>query len=263
MSVVRLGVVAYLNARPLVRGLERRADRFAMRFDVPSACSAALRDGAIDLGTIPSIEYLRGPGYRLVPGVAIASRGPVASVALYSRRPLATVRTIAADTSSRTSVALLRVLCARAFGIDPAFEPMTPGVDAMLARCDGALIIGDAALFLDHEAAGLLKTDLGEAWTALTGRPFVWAIWAGREGALTAADVEALQAARDAGVRESDAVATDYAGGDATRAEVGRRYLRTNMRYDLDEDAMSGMAEFFRLAGEMGLAPEAGPLRLF
>lgn len=263
MSVVRLGAVAYLNARPLVHGLERRADRFALRFDPPSGCAAALRDGAIDLGTIPSIEYLREPGYRLVPGVAIASRGPVASVALYSRKPIAAIRTIAADSGSRTSVALLRVLCARVLGIDPAFEPMAPDADAMLARCDGALIIGDAALFLDHEAAGLHKFDLGEAWTALTGRPFVWAVWAGRDGALAAADVEALQAARDAGVRETDAIAAAYAGDDAWRAEVGRRYLRRNMGYELDADAIAGMREFFRLAVEMGLAPEAGPLRLF
>jgi len=263
MSVTRLGVVAYLNARPLVHGLERRADRFALRFDPPSVCATALRDGAIDLGTIPSIEYLRGPDYRLVPGVAIASRGPVASVALYSRKPIAAIRSIAADTSSRTSVALLRVLCARAFGIDPALEPMAPDAQAMLARCDAALIIGDAALFLDHEAAGLHKTDLGEAWTALTGRPFVWAVWAGRAGALGPDGVQALQEARDAGVRDGDAIATAYAEGDAGRAEIGRRYLRTNMRYDLDADAAAGLDEFFQLASGMGLAPQPGPVRFY
>jgi chorismate dehydratase len=263
MSVARLGVVAYLNARPLVHGLERCTDRFVLRFDPPSVCATALRDGEIDLGTIPSIEYPRGSDYRLVPGVAIASHGPVASVALYSRKPIAAIRSIAADTNSRTSVALLRVLCARAFGIDPALEPMAPDAEAMLARCDAALIIGDAALFLDHEAAGLHKTDLGEVWTALTGRPFVWAVWAGRAGALAPDGIETLQAARNSGVRDRDAIATAYAGGDARRAEIGRRYLRTNMRYDLDEDATAGLAAFFRLAAGMGLAPEAGPLRFY
>ena len=104
MSQVRLGAVAYLNAQPLVRGLDRRADRFTIRFDAPSVCATLLRDGAIDAGTIPSIEYARASDYRIVPGVAIASRGPVASVALYSRMPLAAVRSIATDTSSRTSV---------------------------------------------------------------------------------------------------------------------------------------------------------------
>jgi chorismate dehydratase len=263
MSVVRLGVVAYLNAQPLVRGLDRHADRFALRFDAPSVCATRLGEGAIDVGTIPSIEYARGDGYRIVPGIAIASRGPVASVALYSRTPVAAVRSIATDTSSRTSVALLRVLCARHFGIDPVMVPAPPDPARMLERCEAALVIGDAALFLDHEAAGLRKIDLGGAWTDLTGLPFVWAVWAGREGALTASDVEALQAARDAGVRESDAIATAHAGGDPARADIGRRYLRENMRYDLDEDAVSGMTEFFRLAAGLGLAPEGGPLRTF
>ncbi len=263
MTPVRLGTVAYLNARPLVHGLERQRDRFALRFDPPSVCAALLHDGTIDVGTIPSIECVRDPAYRLVPGVAIASSGPVESVALYTRRPIAEIRSIAADASSRTSVALLRVLCAREFGIDPVFDPQPPDPEAMLARCDAALIIGDAALFLDHEAAGLRKIDLGEAWTAMTGRPFVWACWVGRAGALTPADVEALHAARDAGVASADAIATDYARGDARRADIGRRYLRTNMRYTLDEDALAGLEEYLRLAIGMGLAPGSGTLRFY
>lgn len=263
MTPVRLGAVAYLNARPLVHGLERQTDRFALRFDPPSACAALLRDGTIDVGTIPSIEYLRGPDYHVVPGVAIASSGPVESVALYTRRPIAGIRSIAVDTSSRTSVALLRVLCARQFGIDPVCDPQPPDPEAMLARCDAALLIGDAALFLDHEAAGLRKIDLGEAWTAMTGRPFVWACWVGRAGAVTRADVEALQAARDAGVASADAIATDYARGDTRLAEIGRRYLRTAMRYQLDEEVRAGLEEYWRLAAELGLAPAPAALRFY
>lgn len=263
MTPVRLGAVGYLNARPLVHGLDRRADRFTLRFDPPAVCAALLRDGAIDLGMIPSIEYPRGPDYRIVPGVAIASVGPVASVALYARKPIADVRSVAVDAGSRTSVALLQVLCARSFKIDPALEPMPPDLDAMLARSDAALVIGDAALFLDHEAVHLRKTDLGEAWTALTGKAFVWAIWAGRRGALTAADVAALQAARDAGVAASEAIATEYACGDIRRAAIGRCYLRANMRYHLDEEATSGLEEFVRLASEVGLAPGPAPLQCY
>ena len=263
MTPVRLGAVAYLNARPLVHDLERRRDRFALQFDPPSVCATLLHEGAIDVGMIPSIECLRGPEYRIVPGVALASRGGVASVALYTRRPLAEVRSVAADTSSRTSVALLRVLCTRRFGIAPAFEAQPPDPDAMLARCDAALIIGDAALFLDHEAAGLQKIDLGEAWTAMTGMPFVWAFWAGRPGAVSQGDVEALQAARDSGVAATDAIANDYARGDARRADIGRRYLRTNMRYGLDDETQAGLEEYLRLASAMGLAPGPGALRFY
>ncbi|MEK6630823.1 MAG: MqnA/MqnD/SBP family protein, partial [Acidobacteriota bacterium] len=112
MSPVRLGAVAYLNARPLVCGLDRHPDRFSIRYDVPSRCAALLHSGDVDLGIVPSIEYLRGGPYLAVPGVAIGSEGPVASVAVYTSRPLGQIRTLAVDTSSRPSVALLDVLCA-------------------------------------------------------------------------------------------------------------------------------------------------------
>src|SRR5712671_6745246 len=159
MSMVRLGAVGYLNARPLVFGLNR-SPHFSLRFDVPARCATLLHGGGIDLGLIPSIEYLRGPaeagrqrdaGYRIVPGLAIASRGAVASVTLYTTRPIADVRSIAMDTSSRTSVALARVLCARAFRIQPEILAHHPDLEAMLAEADAALIIGDNALFVDVE----------------------------------------------------------------------------------------------------------------
>ena len=103
MSALRLGAVGYLNARPLVHGLDV-SPQFALRYDVPSECARLLHEGTIDLGLIPSIEYLRGGPYAIVPDLAIASRGPVASVALYTKKPMADVRSIAMDTSSRTSV---------------------------------------------------------------------------------------------------------------------------------------------------------------
>ena len=128
---VRLGAVGYLNARPLVYGLDV-STRFDLRYDVPSECARLLHEGAIDVGLIPSIEYLRGGVYRIAPDLAIASRGPVDSVAIYTTRPIADVRSIALDTSSRTSVALVSVLCARRFRIRPALESRGPDLAEML-----------------------------------------------------------------------------------------------------------------------------------
>jgi chorismate dehydratase len=252
MRVTRLGAVDYLNARPLVYGLERRTDLFAIRFDVPSKCAALLHEGSIDVGMIPTIEYLRGSSpYLIVRGLGIISDGPVASVALFSKTPIDRIRAIALDTSSRTSVGLLRVLCREAFGLDPEFVPMTPSIETMLQRCDAALVIGDPALYLDHEAAGLLKTDLGERWTALTGLPFVWAFWAGRAGALTPAGVAALIEARDAGVAASDTIADTYCGSE--RAALNRAYLRSKIRYTLDERAAAGLLMYYELAVKHGV----------
>src|SRR5579872_4151010 len=153
-DMVRLGAVTYLNARPLVYGLDAH-QQFEIRYDIPSECARLLHAHDIDVGLIPSIEYLRGPGpYEIVPGPAVASRGHVASVAIFTRRDPRDIRTIAMDTSSRTSVALATVLARRAFGIAPEPVPMAPDLDAMLARADAALIIGDIALFLDHAASG-------------------------------------------------------------------------------------------------------------
>jgi chorismate dehydratase len=277
MTAVRLGAVGYLNARPLVYGLER-SSRFDVRFDVPSVCADLLHEGGIDVGLIPSIEYLRGPSgvghYRIVPDLAIASRGEVASVALYTRKPVSDVRSIAMDTSSRTSVALVRVLCARLFKIQPAIESRTPDVTAMLADCDAALIIGDNALLTDRtrdttyggvssDVEAVERIDLGEAWTKWTGLPFVYAFWAGRTGSLKAADVEALQKARDAGVLRSDEIARDYFPHAPVHQEIGARYLRDNIKYSLGDEERAGLELFYRYAAEIGGVASVGMLQFF
>jgi len=100
---VRLGAVDYLNVRPLVDGLDARPDLVSLRFDVPSECARLLAAVAIDLGMVPSITLADRPDDRVVPGVCIGSDGPVASVALFTRVPVRTIRRMALDTSSRTS----------------------------------------------------------------------------------------------------------------------------------------------------------------
>jgi chorismate dehydratase len=257
-SPTRLGAVHYLNVRPLVYGLGTD-QAFALRFDAPSSCAVLLREGEIDLGMIPSIEYARGENYRIVPGLSISSFGDVASVALFSKVPVERVRTIAADTSSRTSAALLRILCARRFGIDPEFRPMAPSAAEMLTACDAALIIGDPALFLDCHAMGVQKIDLGAEWLTMTGLPFVWAMWVGPQGAIDSRVTRRLQRARDEGVAHTDEIAAEYSRGDTARVAIGQRYLRDNMRYGLDEPEQAAIAAYYREAAALGLAPAATP----
>jgi chorismate dehydratase len=262
MSLTRLGAVAYLNARPLVYGLELKSAQFALRFDAPSKCASLLHEQAIDLGMIPSIEFLRGHDpYRIVPDLGITSDGPVASVALFCRTPVESVRTIAADTSSRTSNALLRILCVERFGIDPEFVPMAPDVDAMLGRCDAALIIGDPALFLDAEARQLRKIDLGQEWTSMTGLPFVWAFWAGRVSTVPPDRIVALQEARNHGVADSDRIADEYCG--AARSALCRAYLKDNIQYVLGDRQHEGLRQFYELARAHELVEETRQIAFF
>jgi chorismate dehydratase len=248
---VRLGAVDYLNARPLVHGLDQQSELFELRFDPPSLCAELLHADAIDIGMIPSIEFWRGAEYAVVPGIGIISNGPVASVALFTRKPLAELRTIAADTSSRTSNALLRVLCAERFNMAPEFVPMAPDATRMLRECDAALIIGDPALYFESPAADVTKIDLGEEWTALTGLPFVWAFWAGRPHVVSPDVVAALTDARNAGVAASDQIADEYCG--PSRAALGRAYLKDNIQYVLGSREEAGLRRFYELSEQHGL----------
>ena len=269
MKPVRIGAVEYLNARPLVYGLERNP-RFDLRFDLPSRCAELLHAGQTDLGLIPSIEFLRapdGPGsYRIVPDLAITSRGPVASVAVFTTRDMRDVRSIALDTSSRTSVALTRVLCARVFNISPIFEDQGPDLAGMLSRADAALIIGDNALFLTGgllmlgegaEARSVMveKIDLGELWQQTTGLPFVYAFWAGRPGAVGPDDVRALVETRDASLARTREIGESYFPGEPGRQAIADRYLRGNIRYVLGPDERAGLGRFYHYAAETGVVP--------
>jgi len=265
--MIRLGAVGYLNARPLVYQLDR-SPNFSLRFDIPSKCADLLHAGDIDVGLIPSIEYLRGEPMAIVPGIAIASRGAVTSVMLYTKKPIDEVRSIAMDTSSRTSVALVHVLCAKLFKIAPAFEPLGPNLEAMLASHDAALMIGDPALFqpllASHEprATSHEVIDLGEAWFKLTGLPFVYAFWAGRPDVLMPAHVKELQATRDRGLANADDVARQYLKDAPERQAMGARYLRENIKYYLGDDEKAGLELFYRYAFEIGVAPQ-GTVRFY
>jgi chorismate dehydratase len=261
--VVRLGAVSYLNTRPLVEGLDARPD-VALRFDVPARCADLVEAGEVDLGLVPIIEYARhADDYAVVPDVSIASIGAVDSVALFTRQPIERVRTIALDVSSRTSAGLVRLLCARHFQIRPAFVPAAPDIRTMLASADAALLIGDPALFLDPASVDAEKIDLGLAWRAMTGLPFVWAVWAGRAGAASPAVCRLLYETRLRGMANIDAIARRERPEDPAAQALVARYLRETITYGLDEPLLAGAQAYFDgLAGE-GLIPRAPRLRLF
>ena len=253
---LRLGVVSYLNAVPLVHGLEGDP-RFALVRDVPARIAEMLHAGEVDLGMIPSVEYAAGD-YAIVPGIAIASRGPVRSVNLFHRRPVASLRRVALDASSRTSVALAKILLRERLGHDPEYLTMGPPVEDMLASADAALVIGDPALYFRGEADRL---DLGEEWRARTGLPFVFAFWAGRSGAVDEGGVARLQQALREGQAAFANIAAQYNGLGAGRGAESEAYLRRNIVYDLGEEELSGLREFYRRARNLGLIGGVPELR--
>jgi chorismate dehydratase len=260
---VRLGAVSYLNTRPLVEGLEARPD-VALRFDVPARCADLVEAGEVDLGLVPIIEYARhADEYAVVPDVSIASLDAVDSVALFTRQPIERVRSIALDVSSRTSAGLVKLLCARHFGIRPEFQPAAPDIRAMLARADAALLIGDPALFLDPAAVDAEKIDLGLAWKAMTGLPFVWAVWSGRTGAASPEVCRLLYETRLHGVSRIDAIAARERPGDPAGQAVVARYLRQTITYGLDGALLAGAQAYFDGLAAEGLIPRAPRLRTY
>jgi chorismate dehydratase len=253
---LRLGAVSYLNVEPMLHGLGADPG-FEIVRAVPSRVADMLHAGAVDLGVIPSIEYAFGD-YAIVPGIAIASRGPVGSVCLFHSGPLDAIRRVALDTSSRTSVALVRILLRARLGRDPEYVGMPPSVGGMLEAADAAVVIGDPALYHPGSEPRL---DLGEDWTRTTGLPFVYAFWAGRPGVVTPGQVGRLQDALRGGLSALPAIASTYNGLGAGRAAISEAYLRENVVYALGEDELRGLREFYRRAHALGLVPRLPELR--
>ena len=253
---LRLGAVSYLNAEPLVYGLQNEAG-FRLERDLPSRVAERLHAGEVDLGMIPSIEYAFGD-YAIVPGVAIGSRGPVRSVNLFHPGPVEAIRRVALDTSSRTSLALVKVLLHQRLGRDPEYLPMPPSLPDMLKAADAALLIGDPSFYFEGE---IPRLDLGEEWGRVTGLPFVYAFWAGPRGAVAPAAVRRLQEALRQGLASVEAIARGYNGGGPGHEAQNASYLRKNVVYDLGEAEAAGLREFYRRAHALGLIPRVPELR--
>lgn len=263
MPALRVGVVNYLNSRPLAWGLLQARDhgRFAVSCHPPARVAELLAEGAIDVGLVPSIEIQRIPGLRVVPGLCVAATEEVRSVLLVSRRPVADLRRIAVDENSRTSAALVRILLEDLWGTSADLEAQPPDVERMLTRADAALVIGDPALRVDRGAYRIV--DLAAAWRRLTGLPFVFAVWAVapevEERGLAARFHASLEAGR-AALGQIVARAADQLSLPPSEIEG---YLTSNLRFTLGEEERAGLEEFFRRAEAKGLIPERRPVELY
>jgi cyclic dehypoxanthinyl futalosine synthase len=264
MKKVRLAAVSFLNARPITYGLERGLgeDRFELRFELPSRCAELVASGEADLGLIPTASYAAiDAELRVVPGVAIASRGPVRTVLLVGEVPWEEMSHVALDGASRTSAALLRLLC-RERRLDPHLaEVPHDQVRAGVGGTHGALVIGDAGFSAaDHHP---YVYDLGREWQALTGLPFVYALWAGRPDALGPEEVALLRESLRAGLEHRSEIARGWAGERGVDPALCESYLHHNIRYRLGAEELSGAAAFLHRAASAGVLPAKPPLRFF
>lgn len=243
---ITLGSVPYLNEKPLTRWFahtdEGRNSGIKVIYAVPSALAVMLAAGEIEAALVSSFEYLQTPGYQIVPNVSISTRDEVLSVRAFARLPWRLVQTVALDTSSLTSSALLKVLLADLYHAYPAYIHQPPNLETMLAAADAGLLIGDAGMLAIDE--GLYTLDLGAAWRQLTGLPFVYACWIGREDVLTPGLIETLQAAKAWGLTQLEPIAGEQADLLGCPVSLCSRFLSDIMDYDLGEEELAGFQEF-------------------
>jgi chorismate dehydratase len=253
---LRISLVDFLNAAPLgwsfLHGPHR--ELFDVVLSTPAGCADQLASGKVDIGIIPSIEYQRTPGLQIIPGIGIAASHRVRSVILLKNgsKP---IRSVALDTSSRTSVALIRLLLEMRDGLHPEYIHHAPDPGIMMRRCDAALLIGDRALQVDPEEYEYL--DLAEEWVRWQNLPFVFAVWACRAGidfppGLVGIFHEALAWGWSA---RKDIVAS-FSDRLGIPTEFLDNYLLYNIDYRLNESYWKGLEMFHGLAYSVGLVPE-------
>lgn len=251
---LRVGAVSYLNTKPLIHELERLAPEAELVLDYPSRLADQLQAGALDVGLIPIVEYFRAGTYRLVPGISIASQGPVLSVTVFSRTPWEQIRRIALDEGSRTSAALAQVIMRHRHGIRPELQPLPMDAQPDNLDAEAVLLIGDRAMHACLPGFPY-AFDLGQEWHDWTGLPFVYAAWAVRDGVDLGPVEAALHESKRLGQLNAGPIAAREAKILGLDAGFCRRYLTNIIRYDLGTRELAGMKKFASLARDLDLVP--------
>jgi chorismate dehydratase len=270
---LRIAAINFLNPAPLMWDFEHPplesalARRYRIERMLPSACAGQLASGAAEIGLIPIAALATIPGLRILPDCVIAAKGRVRSLLLVRRatQRLNELRSVAADVASRTTLAHTRILFHHWGNAQVPFLPAKADLDAMLEQADAAIVIGDPALLALEERANryertgevLVYHDLAAEWQALTGLPFVSAVWAAApEGFSLESVAEDFTQSRIHGQQNIDALAAEWSVRVPIPEATIRTYLTSNIHYVLDDECLEGMKCFFRKATEAGVLPE-------
>jgi chorismate dehydratase len=252
----RVSAVSYLNTSPLVWGMLHGPGRdlFDLEFLTPAGCADQLASGSADIGIVPSFELTR-QDLEIIPGAGIACHGAVRSILLISSCPAGQIRTLALDSSSRTSVELARVILEHRYGVTPLTVSHAPDLPAMLRIADAALIIGDPALHIDPVSLPWHVYDLGAEWVEMTGLPMVFAVWAGRKGVVTRELVAAFQESCRYGLGHLEEIVTVESVARGFAPDLVRQYLTRHIVHELGPRDYQGMELFLEYASR-GTAAE-------
>jgi chorismate dehydratase len=292
LAKLRISIVEFLNTAPLVWGFTDGplAGKYELSFAVPSQCAEALKRGDVDVAIIPAIEYQRIDNTVVLPGMSVSGDGEIRSLLVVSKRPIERAKLIALDTSSRSTVAYVKILARDFWRISPEFVDAAPNPTEMLQNADAALIIGDPALRiaiqmdeLSNKAASkkssegccgcdgapdlpipgfetLYIYDVAQQWQEMTAKPSVMAIWVGRKDVITPEVVADFQASKEYGMQH----VRDIAEGASIKLDLPvpelERYLTENVRFDLTDEYLAGLSLYFQKAADLGLIPRNKPI---
>ncbi len=266
---MRIGRIGYINCAPVYGAIDRGVVALPPNAELVTGTPAELNDlliaGELDVSVISAVAYARhAKDLLLLPELAISCDGPVRSVALFSKRPVGQLdaKTVLLSASSRTSVALLHLLCRDVWKIEPKFaearaEAQDLGALAALPH-EAVLVIGDAALALAARGAYPHRYDLGTEWKQWTGLPFVFAVWAARRVADPAAvqrGHQSLLASRAWGLAHLDDLAADAAARTGVALGACREYLG-GLDYAFTYKHLAGLTDFFRRLAARGIVPD-------
>ena len=255
MAKLKIGVVPYMNAKPLIYGLEKQSDKIDLLYGVPSVLPEKLEKDELDVVLMPSVNYFRGSGYKIIPGSSISSNGPVESVKLFIKTPtIEKIKVVALDKDSLTSCVLTKIILWKKYSLKPEFITLEDKGKIYNGHADAFLVIGDDALKLQEDDFTVL--DLGQEWKELTGLPFVYAFWITRSKSKLHGVGKLLTDAKEHGLKSLNEIACL----EAERLKLGKdrclRYLEESIRYNLGEQEIKGLESFYNYALEMGEVSE-------
>ena len=247
-AVLRVASVGFVNARPLIAGLEQDPG-VDLCLDVPSRLLGRIRSGAADVALLPVIDLQREHGLRVVPSGGIGCDGPTLTVRLFSQTPFDQITTLACDPDSHTSVALARIVLERLYGVRPRLIDLYAATGS---AGEARLLIGDKVVC--EEPAGFeQQLDLGTAWKQMTGMPFVFAVWCARPGAALGDLPERLVEARQQGMKQIPEIVKRYAIPRGWPAGLAIQYLTSFLRFEIGPGQLEAIRLFHRLAAEHGI----------
>jgi chorismate dehydratase len=177
LEKIKVGIVNYLNTRPLLYGIRRSPvmDRMELVQDYPAQVARLLTAGEIDMGLVPVTVLQHLPQHHIYTDYCIGCKGPVASVCLFSEVPVEQIKEVLLDYQSRTSVSLAKILLREYWKINPILTDTNSDFRSSVRGTTAGVIIGDRAL--EQRQHSPFIYDLGEAWKNFTGLPFVFAAW--------------------------------------------------------------------------------------